>query len=306
VQQSTFQRLVEFQRVRFDAGADLSFAKFGERAIFDRTIFGGATSFRNVQSVGLLSLQDGQVIGALDFDHAYLGDGISLPGVITSGVLSLRGALIDYRETMRLEPLRATSLLFDIDDTTRIAGALEKIAALEILEDTATASDDLGLANEARYRLLALQGRRQPWVQRVLDAVFYRAVAGYLVRPAHPLSWLVVVLAVATLVRAVAYGRVDWPQRRAGDASVATQPRRRSLRRSLGAGCSAFAAGGSESVRRALTRHAGNAESPLESTATARATAVESFVYRALVALLIIAIGNSSATIREVIDAIHG
>lgn len=306
VQQSSFLRPVEFQRVRFDAGADLSFVEFGARANFDRAFFGSATSFRYVQSLGLLSMKDAQVRDALDFDHAYLAAGISLPGVVTSGVLSLRGALIDHRQTMRLEPLRATSLLFDIADTTRIAGPLEEIAALEILEDTATAGDELRLANEARYRLLALQGGRQPRAQRLLDAVFYRAIAGYLVRPTHPLSWLVVVLAIASLARAIGYWRVDRRQRQVGDASVATPPRRRRLGRDVRAAGSALVAGGSESIRRALTRGGGGDESPLESTAAARATAVESFAYRALVALLLISIGNSSATIREVIDAIHG
>jgi hypothetical protein len=314
VQESLFDDAVTFMRVRFDAGADYTLAVFKGAVSFDRALFGAATSFRFVRSSEQLSFDQAQVLDSLDFHTADLPGGISLNSVTTTGVLSLTGALIgrdanvgdsqgDPESSVGLDPPPTTGLLMDIADTERIAGSRTQIRALDVLEETAAARGDLALANDARYRLLALSGQRHGTVRRALDTVFYRSMAGYLVRPLHPLLWLVAVIAVASLVRAASHWRT-WGRER---LSVHDGARSwRSVARALPLAASAIAAGASESVRRAVTRRAGGDESPVVSRAAARAIAVEVFAYRALIAVALIAVGNSSATVREVIDAIHG
>jgi hypothetical protein len=58
-----------------------------------------------------------------------------------------------------------------------------------------------GRANDAFYRLQVLRSRHYAWPLRVVDFVFYRGVAGYLVRPIHPLLVLLGLVLLAALLR---------------------------------------------------------------------------------------------------------
>lgn len=314
-QEARFQAPVVFRRVRFDAGADLTYATFRESASFDRAIFASATSFRFVQGVQPLSLDQVQVLDSLDFHTANLPGGISLEGVATTGLVSLTGAFIgedvasggatNPAQVIRLEPPPTAGLMMDVSDTERIAGPMTQIKALAVLEETAAGGGDLPLANDARYRLLALSGARQPPGRRVLDAVFYRSMAGYLVRPLHPLLWLVVAIAVASAVRATAYRRAERGRSRSRRRPGGDRWSFRAVARALPAAAEIAAAAVGASLRRAVTRQ-GHDDGAARSRAAGWALGAEVFAYRALIAVALITIGNSSATVREVIDAIHG
>lgn len=319
VQESRFDGPVTFLRVRFDAGADYTLAVFREAASFDRATFGAATSFRFIRSDEQVSFDQTHVLRSMDFHTANLPSGISLNGVRTTGVLSLTGALIGQHRvlvgddpvanpaaTIGLEPAPTAGLLMDVADTAQIGGPRTQIKALEVLERTAADNGELSLANDARYRLLALSSQRHGLGQRVLDSVFYRSMAGYLVRPVHALWWLLAVVAVGSLIRAAVYWRLE--RRAQLDVTNSLGRSRhgwRSLRHMIPAAASSLAAGLSDAVRRAVTRTRLQ-ERPVVPPMAARALAVEVVAYRVLIAVALIAIGNSSATVREVIDAIHG
>src|SRR5262249_18438774 len=74
---------------------------------------------------------------------------------------------------------------------------------LALIESSAKQRGDLGIANDAYYRLRILTSNHygQPW--RALDYVFYRGVAGYLVRPLRPLLVLFVSVFLLALIRAL-------------------------------------------------------------------------------------------------------
>jgi hypothetical protein len=84
-----------------------------------------------------------------------------------------------------------------------IDGRPNQQAALALIEETAREQGETGRANDAHYQLLQSQNADLPTPERVLDKVFYGAIAGYLVEPWHPLFWLMVLAAVGAVVRAL-------------------------------------------------------------------------------------------------------
>ena len=71
-------------------------------------------------------------------------------------------------------------------------------SVLAMIESSAKARGDLGVANDAHYESLVIASRNYSWPIRVLDFVFYRTFAGYLVRPFQPLLALLALAAVVT------------------------------------------------------------------------------------------------------------
>ena len=70
--------------------------------------------------------------------------------------------------------------------------------------DTAREGGDLELANEATYRRYVDLNRGDAWPKATLDNVFYRGVAGYMVKPLRPLVCLLLLWLIGTMVRYVA------------------------------------------------------------------------------------------------------
>jgi hypothetical protein len=141
---------------------------------------------------------------------------------------------------------------------------------LELIEAGAKARGDLGVANDARFSLEVMQSRKDPWWKRAVNVVFFRVVAGYFVRPFHPILALLVLVAVVALVRV---GR------------SATGTAVRGLARRFGHefldGLALILPGGDAGQRR-----------------------LETLAYRVLVVCALIGLANSNPTLREMFDAI--
>jgi hypothetical protein len=74
-------------------------------------------------------------------------------------------------------------------------------AILAKIERTARDAGDIPLANDARFRMLQIDGARSPFPKRQLDWVFYEQLSGYLVRPLRPLRTLLILILLGTVAR---------------------------------------------------------------------------------------------------------
>lgn len=83
-------------------------------------------------------------------------------------------------------------------DTDRRA---TKLDLLERIERTAKARDDVGVQNDAHYELQVVRSEQYWFPIRILDFVFYRTIAGYLVRPLNPLIAWIIFVGIVSAVR---------------------------------------------------------------------------------------------------------
>jgi hypothetical protein len=304
--QASFGGITTFVSTSFQERADFTGALFERDTRFTAASFADTTAFRFVESYGLLSLDRARALGVIDLGAADLVGGLSLSALSTEE-LSLRDAMVDTNADLHMESVHASALLMDIDDVSRIRGSVAREDALKLLEESAKRAGNLVTANNARFELLRLQNSRKQLLARMLDAVFYQSVSGYLVRPSHPMRALILAILLATTLRAIRSSR-------SGDRPLpvdrGTTPRQR-----VGAAYARVRylstlvwSGFVLSVSR-LPGVPGDADTAGASSPddrwSKRRRAVETLVYRVLFAVLLISIGNSSSTIREVIDAVR-
>src|SRR5207244_2542536 len=127
-----------------------------------------------------------------------------------AGTLSLAGA--ESRGKVSITGLSASNLVMAPALVDSVRGFDDQTSLLTLLEKSARDRGDLAVANDARFRLLTLENQTGGRVKRLADWIFYRRIAGYLVRPVHPFSGLLSRLLVGTVIR-VSAGRsaIDGP-----------------------------------------------------------------------------------------------
>jgi len=165
----------------------------------------------------------------------------------------------------------------------------DRPAVLKLIESTAKADGDLGTENDARYEIQVLASNKYSLALRVLDWVFYRQIAGYLVRPLHPLiAWLtfVALLAGYRLTRRKDLLTYPW-----------SRPHRRLPRRIAALGVGAVRsleefAEGLSSVGPRRPDEAGQKRSALEAN-----------ISRALVACIVVGLASADPTLSQVVHA---
>lgn len=286
-----FEDSVSFEDVEFDAGGSFRLVRFRRGAMFDRVNSGES----------------------LNFDAAVLQGDVSFTNLTSSGSLSLAGILLQ-RSQLFMEQLSVEDFAMDVSAISAVRGPREQI--LELIESSAKARGDLALANDARYELLSLHGKQKSWLARGLDTVLYRGVAGYLVRPSHPLVAFLVLLMASALVRAApalrdlaSAHRPELPRRsRSGRTGVVDRSRRDLLdvQKGVVAVLGGLAAGLAVAVHRKPEIEIAEADrDQVRAYFVAALKALEFLAYKLLIILFLLALGNSSATIREVIDTVR-
>lgn len=165
--------------------------------------------------------------------------------------------------------------------------------ALERVEAGAKARGDLGLANEAHYRLRVLKSNDYSWLWHVLDVVFNRWIAGYLVRPLRPLLTLLALALGVFLLRSAWRGLRD-------DRSRRPTERGRVIRRPVG---EAIARGGNELLD-TLAAVWPRKPSPESSDWARLGRRVEGLAYRILIVCVLLGLANSNPTLRQMLDAL--
>jgi hypothetical protein len=215
-----FQSQSRFQDSEFRGQASFVYSLFGGDITFASALFKQGASFafarffepESLEPVDLTELRAQKEIA---FENAYFGNSVDAERLEASS-LTLVGAEFGERALISVA-------ISTIDDLRMSVNALnhvpeeERLFVLALLEKSAKRRNDLGLANDVHYRYLEVRARDKGTIMRTLDAIFYRGVAGYFVRPLHPLVSLIAAIGVFSLWRTMRRERS-----RVGSPSVTT------------------------------------------------------------------------------------
>ena len=339
--QSHYAAEARFEDVVFSGSATFSLAEFASRASFERAEFraGGSFQFAHFADV---SLERAVAADTLSFDEAVVDGEASLDGLTSSGEVSLDGIRAGPR-SLFVEQLSVERVSMDVDVVPAIRGRAAQLQMLRRLELTAKARGDLSTANDARFHRLSMKGEEKQGLARLADDA-NRLLAGYLVRPVRPITSFLGLLAAASIVRLGFMTFPGRPGRRsrASDTDLAADGRRRagpgSTRTAVEvaadergrgrvtdlakavwhfsvflwkafwkAGADAF-----ESVSRSLSvafRVHPNVVKPDPGRPWSYPMAVLGWVefvsYKLMLAVMVLTIGNATATVRELLESVR-
>ena len=265
--QAIFNGPVSAAQAQFSNDASFSNCRLTAGASFIDTHFGGVTSFSRASAGGRMDFEAASFDGIPVFSHFE-----------STGVVSFKDARFHTKVIFDKVEVKQLDLAFG--DVFRLGAAQSH--ALTLIESGARGRSDIALANQARYDRLALEGDQRPLLHRVADWTFYRVVAGYLVRPLRPLSWLLGALLVAAGIRTIG-------SRRQNPRPGAT------LRRYL--------LQVERTVGVAVSKKASRQEDQDDAMATV-AQWLEWGLYKALIVAFVIGVANSNETLRQMLDAI--
>lgn len=205
----------DFARATFEDGATFFAARVTGGAVFSRATSSGdlsfqdlkvfaegagsspALAFKTVRFLGTTSFTDAEIHGAVTFDQ----------GAVSA--LDLAGATIDGRLKL---PLGRRSgghigeLRLDLEQSELVDGpgpddGIAQQAALQLVEESARAADDLATANDARVRRLTIARHRKGPLAESADWTFNYGIWGYGVQPFHQLTVIGGVALLAAGVR---------------------------------------------------------------------------------------------------------
>jgi uncharacterized protein YjbI with pentapeptide repeats len=185
-----FEGPVSFHRARLDRGATFLQAMFAPNSGVSDTFFGAQSG------------------GALDFSFAQLGRPVDFSNMFADGEISFHDANLTTRQGVTFEYVSATSLDLSVGTAVSAIDSSDLPTVLALIESSAKARGDLGVANDAHYERKVLESQKDGWLGHAFDFFFYRTIAGYLVRPLQPLAALLILAGILTLVHA---GRKAWP-----------------------------------------------------------------------------------------------
>jgi hypothetical protein len=193
------------QRAEFSEANMFAQAKFGDARFEADALFGGASFLRDLDPV--LFFNNAAIGGRLELDGATLVGSAELRSSAVRS-LSLDGIIYGDSSSLYIDGLAADEIALDLRDVPHIEGQPnEQQRILHRAETTARSAEDLGLANDLHYRLQELASEDDGWARRLLDIGLYRYVAGYFVRPFRPLLWLLGLVFVAAVLRALTFER---------------------------------------------------------------------------------------------------
>ncbi len=325
-----FSDKVDFRQRCFGADAafdgatfgavDFSLAIFRDRATFDDASVDGAASFRVVQVFGDLSFQHVVLRGPATFEAAILHGKVQLAGTSASDSLSLDGVKVG--STLGLNKVQANGFEMDLDKLGSVPGGPVREAVLAMVESSARARGDLGLANEAEFQRSSLETDRAEGLDRT-SGLLQREVAGYFVKPIYPLRAFAILFVVGMFVRfLVRTGAL----RRIGDVqlarpTLATLPARPSVSRQAAMSASRsgllsgsqvildFAVSAESTFRAAFgLKLTSDGEPPdeLSEYGVAIARGAEWLTYKVLIAMFLLGLANSNPTFKQLFEAVAG
>jgi hypothetical protein len=295
---ASFSGRTDFSSSCFPNGAKFNWSRLGSETTFLAAMLGtnasAETAVDNVHSAGSVDFTAAQITGTLLVTNSDFG------------ALSFADAVFD-RGQLYLETVRAPDFFIDIGSIPSVLDTDRK-TALSLLEASAKAKDDLALANDAHYQLQSLKSNDYWGPVHVLDAFFYGLIAGYLVRPDHPLFTLLALALLVSLIRVLLL---------VPEPSVAHEARRirLELRLKLRKGLDRFGASiriGPWLEKRfwpGLKLYGHELLDTLKliwprSAATATGRRLEAFAYRVLFVCMLFGFANSNPTLRQMLDAL--
>ncbi len=293
---ASFQGDACFRAADFEGRADFSQAEFTKQAIFDLARFSQEATFRGAEFIGESSQLAGgfdrvRALGLLEFTAATFANQTFFTNIVAPR-LSITDAHFEApKPPLVITDISAEDFVMDVDSIEAVQDQGDvRERVLELIESGAKARGDLVLANDAHYRLEVLRSNDYAWPLQALDFVFYRGVAGYLVRPVHP---IVTLLALVLLVSAI---RSSWRSRRvSGSSNVQTRAFSVDAKRSFRGLLDRF---GHEVLDTLVVIWPGKGEAQL-------GRRFESNVYRVLVVCALFGLANSNPTLRQMLDAVR-
>jgi uncharacterized protein YjbI with pentapeptide repeats len=288
---AVFGRVTDFRGANFMGPAFFLTADFGGRADFSRATMGADARFDDARFAAdalfigtafdprpapSASFESASVLGRPDFTAAVLS-GITTLLRLSAGSLLFTDTTFTRTSVLYMDEVSVAAFELSLDDIGRIATQGNQERALDSIEATAKATGDISLANDARYRLQEVASNDDWQPRRLADFVFYRWMAGYLVRPLRPLLWLLGLVLLCSLIRTilVEYRGERWQKSR-------------------------FAQTSGRFVKQLAYTVTPKSASP-ETPAHRR---VELTVYVVLLACFLIGLANSNPTLREIVDAV--
>jgi hypothetical protein len=316
--QRTFKRTVTFAGAQFSHRVDFGQATFDREATFDRSLFAeGAlfafANFNGERSELAASFERAAARGKMGFETTTFWRQAVFRSLGATAV-SFDDAM--FHDAIAMAGISTGDLVFPLDSVGRL-NPEDREPILELVESSAKARGDLGLANDARFRLQVLASRDYWWGWRILDFTLYRGVAGYFVRPRRPLLVLLALALAMTLYREFWQGsnrghtkanRQANPTTASGDANPTTangeapttandRGRINSLiRRPLSRLWSLLGA-----LLDTLTMIVPGKSDPAGASTGHR---LEALVYRVLVVCALLGFANSNPTLRQMFDAL--
>lgn len=302
--QHAFHEDVVLTGTTFQDSADFTLAEFDGQASFDSVNFERGASFR-LASASSATFRGVQARGPLTFDGAVFMNRASLANLTAHDLLSLRSLRILAAEGLELDQLSAATLLLDVPTVAQVRGVAVQQEVLGLVEQSAAATGNLPLANDARFRRLTLEATQSATAYQVFDRLILRETAGYLVRPAYPLRALACLLLLGAIVRALP---TWWSNSRVALLSVGL----RSTAGALGwtptirSNLRVFASGLWSAAHQMVARRWPAGESHTDGVPSASTVALgsEFLAHKVLIVLFLLSLGNSSPTVRQIIDAV--
>jgi pentapeptide repeat protein len=292
---ATFDGPGSFAGVELNGPVDFSLANFEGHAIFDYAHFGRDAAFLYTSFDGGGSFVGIDAAGGLDFAHSTITETMDFDNARSARTVSFADAEFDPHGTLTLNDASLGGLLLGVHALLQHVDPLvlgNRKQDLSLLDATARARDDLGLANDAHYNREVLHSAHMPWYWRPFNIVGYRYGAGYFVRPLNPVLILCVLAAGFALWRTYRASRhphqLDLDEvGRDADARPAARPAFRFA--------SAFVSEWGKTLLAVI---------PGKGSAT-ETYGAELVVYRVLGACALVGFANTNPTLRQMFDALR-
>lgn len=321
-----FNEAADFAGADFAADGNFAAADFAERASFVRADFAGTANFRGATMAAGANLRVNEFAGDLMLAEVTAGGSIEFTGALlykngffvnlsSTGTLVLEGMDLHPDAELLMDRIGADGLTMDVErQIDFVQGTLVKANVLELVERTGRESGDLALANRARFELLDLQGERKEGLDRVVDRLVFRDVGGYLVRPLNPIRALLLLILTGGLIRSarsVGSSVRGWSQ--AGMLRMSSASPRQLLHRvllMLEKATARVLAGIAATMKVAVKPKADHIRlGDPERTREYLKVGVlwcEFLVYKLVFAAIVLSLGNSNPTVRQLLDAVTG
>jgi uncharacterized protein YjbI with pentapeptide repeats len=292
----SFHRAIEFGGTEFSAPVDFRSTFFGDWAFFRETRFDKGATFLEAQFPDVASTSSfvgAQSGGDLDFAFSTIARRIDFSNMVALGALSFREAKLTKDRGVTFQNVSVTSLDLDVGSAVRVIASPDLSSVLGLIESSAKARGDLGVANDAHYERKVLESQQDNWFEHGLDFVFFRTIAGYLVRPLQPLAALLILAAITTGIHV---GRRGWPHPAPTRAGA-----RHRIRQQIRRGRRILSPLGDAYFQTLTLIVPGRGPSADERPARW----IEALVFRLLFVCVLLGFANSNPTLRQMLDAIH-
>jgi len=292
-----FDRGAGFAGARFAGNAEFSSATFTRQATFDLAQFARdgiffGTRFFGADSRFAAHFERATAGGTLDFSNAIIGAPAWFRGMTAADAISFARAVLPDNRSLVLTDLAAHNLYLCAACVLRSVQPYDEASALQLIESSAKARGDLGTANSADYSFHVLRSKHYAWPRHLLDAVFYRGVAGYFVRPLRPLLTLLIVAAAISLVRFHRTVAGAHPPLRAATLRPRLRAEIHAVPRLFGEYLDTL----THSFRRLPESSRGAGLVGLR---------LEVLLYRTLLVCVLLGLANSNPTLRQMVDALR-